>query len=175
MGPDTKKRLWIAAVVVVAAALAFAGPSLIAGIRDTAVASSECGMEHGSSGGGCDMMGGTDGADKGSMQMAHGGCAMLTGTAVAVDKRDGSITVKVKPAATGADVTRKALNQVKVGDTLSIAMMLGKDGKPAAANTTATAVAAKYTCPMHPEVTSDKPGKCPKCGMNLEQVSTERK
>ena len=27
-----------------------------------------------------------------------------------------------------------------------------------------------YTCPMHPEVTSDKPGKCPKCGMNLEKV-----
>ena len=26
-----------------------------------------------------------------------------------------------------------------------------------------------YTCPMHPEVKSDKPGKCPKCGMNLEQ------
>jgi len=24
-----------------------------------------------------------------------------------------------------------------------------------------------YSCPMHPEVTSDKPGKCPKCGMEL--------
>ena len=24
-----------------------------------------------------------------------------------------------------------------------------------------------YTCPMHPEVISDKPGKCPKCGMDL--------
>mgnify|MGYP001573303742 CR=1 FL=1 len=24
-----------------------------------------------------------------------------------------------------------------------------------------------YTCPMHPEIVSDKPGKCPKCGMNL--------
>ncbi|MEO7265088.1 MAG: heavy metal-binding domain-containing protein [Ferruginibacter sp.] len=24
-----------------------------------------------------------------------------------------------------------------------------------------------YTCPMHPEVKSDKPGKCPKCGMGL--------
>ena len=29
------------------------------------------------------------------------------------------------------------------------------------------AVATIYTCPMHPEVTSDKPGKCPKCGMTL--------
>lgn len=24
-----------------------------------------------------------------------------------------------------------------------------------------------YSCPMHPEVTSDKPGKCPKCGMEM--------
>jgi histidinol phosphatase-like enzyme len=28
-------------------------------------------------------------------------------------------------------------------------------------------VTKTYTCPMHPEVKSDKPGKCPKCGMNL--------
>jgi Cu+-exporting ATPase len=26
-----------------------------------------------------------------------------------------------------------------------------------------------YTCPMHPEIISDKPGKCPKCGMDLVQ------
>lgn len=25
----------------------------------------------------------------------------------------------------------------------------------------------KYTCPMHPEVQSDQPGNCPKCGMKL--------
>lgn len=25
-----------------------------------------------------------------------------------------------------------------------------------------------YTCPMHPEVVSDQPGNCPKCGMALE-------
>jgi FtsP/CotA-like multicopper oxidase with cupredoxin domain len=25
-----------------------------------------------------------------------------------------------------------------------------------------------YTCPMHPEVIADKPGKCPRCGMKLE-------
>ena len=27
----------------------------------------------------------------------------------------------------------------------------------------------QYTCPMHSEVISDKPGNCPKCGMNLEK------
>lgn len=29
-----------------------------------------------------------------------------------------------------------------------------------------------YTCPMHPEVQSDKPGDCPKCGMPLEKKET---
>ena len=28
-----------------------------------------------------------------------------------------------------------------------------------------------YTCPMHPEVISDKPGSCPKCGMALEPMT----
>jgi len=27
-----------------------------------------------------------------------------------------------------------------------------------------------YSCPMHPEVRSDKPGTCPKCGMTLEHT-----
>jgi hypothetical protein len=32
---------------------------------------------------------------------------------------------------------------------------------------TPTTQAAIYTCVMHPEVISDKPGKCPRCGMTL--------
>jgi FtsP/CotA-like multicopper oxidase with cupredoxin domain len=32
-----------------------------------------------------------------------------------------------------------------------------------------------YVCPMHPEVRSDKPGTCPKCGMALTQAKDDQK
>lgn len=31
-----------------------------------------------------------------------------------------------------------------------------------------------YTCPMHPEILQDKPGSCPKCGMALEKIVTQK-
>jgi len=34
----------------------------------------------------------------------------------------------------------------------------------------AAAPAAKYTCPMHPEIVEDQPGDCPICGMALEPM-----
>jgi len=40
---------------------------------------------------------------------------------------------------------------------------------------TDTATRTVYTCPMHPEVISDKPGKCPKCGMTLVKKTTTAK
>jgi len=39
--------------------------------------------------------------------------------------------------------------------------------KPPEAAAPAAGQAVVYTCPMHPDVKSDKPGKCPKCGMAL--------
>ncbi|MEJ0057598.1 MAG: heavy metal-binding domain-containing protein [Bacteroidota bacterium] len=30
-----------------------------------------------------------------------------------------------------------------------------------------------YTCPMHPEIARDHPGKCPLCGMDLVPVKTQ--
>jgi len=39
-----------------------------------------------------------------------------------------------------------------------------------AAHDSPTTEPAQYTCPMHPEVISDQPGSCPKCGMHLVPV-----
>jgi len=171
MSSELKKGLWLGAVIVAAAALAFAGPSLIAGITNTAVASEGCGTDRGSSGASCGMM---SSACEKSTQAAHHGCGMLTGQVVAVDKKKGSVTVKMQPAAVGGDSAKKALSQVKVGGKLSLAIMLGKDGKPLTPITGAALQTANYACPMHPAVTSDKPGKCSKCGMNLERVPAPR-
>ena len=35
-------------------------------------------------------------------------------------------------------------------------------------------MAKTYVCPMHPEVTSDKPGKCIKCGMDLKKMEMKK-
>jgi hypothetical protein len=36
------------------------------------------------------------------------------------------------------------------------------------AATTEAEASKQYTCPMHPEVVQNGPGKCPKCGMALK-------
>ena len=50
-----------------------------------------------------------------------------------------------------------------IGQTQSVA-------SPAARSTKAV---KSYVCPMHPEVKSTKPGKCPKCKMDLRLAKTE--
>ena len=40
--------------------------------------------------------------------------------------------------------------------------------------TAATAERELYICPMHPQITSDKPGDCPICGMRLVKKETEK-
>jgi uncharacterized paraquat-inducible protein A len=32
-----------------------------------------------------------------------------------------------------------------------------------------------YQCPMHPDEKSDKPGKCPKCGMDMKPMKARPK
>jgi len=65
-------------------------------------------------------------------------------------------------AAVAAGCTRDPVSSTPASSTLSAA--------PAAQAATEQAKTTVYKCPMHPEVTSDKPGKCSVCGMNLEKV-----
>ncbi len=59
-------------------------------------------------------------------------------------------------------------------------VQLGVSAKPASAATAATLVhssatgSVTYICPMDPDVSSEKPGPCPKCGMALEPASPIR-
>lgn len=50
--------------------------------------------------------------------------------------------------------------------TAAIRVPILADGKPAP-----TGLEGKNTCPMHPEVIEDKPGKCRICGMSLEKIT----
>ncbi len=64
--------------------------------------------------------------------------------------------------------------QMKEGECMDMSgkmdkcSMMNKDMKSSTdKKTDKKEMAMTYTCPMHPEVTSDKAGKCPKCGMDL--------
>ncbi|WP_210489926.1 heavy metal-binding domain-containing protein [Rufibacter aurantiacus] len=65
------------------------------------------------------------------------------------------------------------------GLTLFTACNGSSSEQKAAEGTTTTTEAqvagVSYTCPMHPEVVSQEKGKCPKCGMFLEEVKPGQK
>lgn len=46
-------------------------------------------------------------------------------------------------------------------------MRMTAGGHPGMEDSAPAAAAGKYQCPMHAGVRSDKPGKCPVCGMRL--------
>ena len=58
---------------------------------------------------------------------------------------------------------------MKEGDCMEMSgkMCTDKMKKMSKTKTTKKNTAMNYSCPMHPEVRSDKMGKCSKCGMNL--------
>jgi hypothetical protein len=108
---------------------------------------------------------------------AHEGHDHIMGTVTRAEK--GRIEIKgtdgkaVSVAVTAATVYSKgkdaaAFADVRPGVRVAIEAVKGKAGLEATEVRIGT-MEAVYTCPMHPEVRESKPGKCPKCGMNLEK------
>ena len=60
---------------------------------------------------------------------------------------------------------------MKEGDCMEMSGKMGKCSMMSNGMKSSTTknkdMAAVYTCTMHPEITSNKPGKCSKCGMDL--------
>ena len=71
---------------------------------------------------------------------------------------------------TAALVPATACQKSIPSDVQAVASAPGPAMSPAAPGP----VAGKYTCPMHSEVVSDKPARCPKCGMDLEPVGAPK-
>lgn len=57
---------------------------------------------------------------------------------------------------------------------ITVTVSFATFGQEKAGKKDTTAHVTLYACPMHPDVTSDKPGKCSKCGMDLTLSPKEK-
>jgi len=97
------------------------------------------------------------------------------GTTGSAGKQVGSIAAyKLLP---GQYVVMKISTGEREALTVPTSAIIWREGKSQvwrAGSSSAFASASKYQCPMHPDVISDKPGKCPKCGMDLKLIKREK-
>ena len=70
--------------------------------------------------------------------------------------------------------TIKILFAMMIAFTITQSVHAQKAKANAATNQGSTVVTKNYSCPMHPDVVSDKPGKCSKCGMDLRLSPKEK-
>jgi len=66
---------------------------------------------------------------------------------------------------------KKLLIIIVIGGLLSGVSSCGQHDNKATGSKSA-AKKGRYVCTMHPSVTSDTPGVCPKCGMELVERDT---
>ena len=68
----------------------------------------------------------------------------------------------------------KAVTGAILGAAIFFAGYVARRPATPAASSSSVAQAASYTCPMHPQIKTDRPGDCPLCGMRLEPVAAVR-
>ena len=99
---------------------------------------------------------------------------MKDGKTMSMDK-DTTMTNGTKCMTTGECMTKDGKKmQMKEGDSMDMdgnmmhGGMMMKDAKTGTGkNSKKMEATAMYVCPMHSEITSNKPGKCSKCGMDM--------
>ena len=57
---------------------------------------------------------------------------------------------------------------------VTITTFAQKDKGRTTSSKSAIAIQSNYSCPMHHDVASNKPGKCPKCNMDLTLSKKEQ-
>ena len=85
-----------------------------------------------------------------------------------------TIVISMLAACSGSTSSQTPAVDTTAKMTTDTTKMVAMDSTkmPAIDTTKSMTSSVKYTCKMHPEVISDKPGKCPKCGMELVEVKT---
>jgi RND family efflux transporter MFP subunit len=104
---------------------------------------------------------------------------------IRVGRDDGTTTEVLSGLKEGEQVVSAGHQDLKIGDTvMDVSARVTTDHRPPTTDPTPRPKAegpipnaqhptindhrpTRYTCPMHPEVVQDRPGKCPKCGMEL--------
>jgi hypothetical protein len=90
-----------------------------------------------------------------------------TGKTVGIVLNDKTVYLRGEKPTTASDL--------EVGERVVVGFSEVKDVRAAVeVRVGEPAAKAQYTCPMHPEVVSDKAGKCPKCGMTLTPKANEK-
>ncbi|HRY43271.1 MAG TPA: heavy metal-binding domain-containing protein [Thermoanaerobaculia bacterium] len=105
------------------------------------------------------------------MEPILGTVAHIEGDRLDVADPDGkTVSVTLTSATTyfrGTTEAKKA--DLKAGLRVAVETAHGKSGLEAKVVRIGASEEVVWTCPMHPEVKSAGPGKCPKCGMFLEK------